>query len=475
MSEHSKPPRRRLRSRRFGYGIVAAVVLLLGLAIFATHSTQRATEQAQDGRAVSTPTATPVPPPPPGHEAYHVSPEGDDDNPGTLDKPWRTIARAMAQKYTAGDQLLFERGGEYFGIIDRVPTPDGSRRWLIGAYGEGAKPVISNAKILNDSAAWTPTAPNVWRINLNDATTHGGWDGDGTNVGFLTSGDTIHPAKKTALGDLRAQWDFYDDSTFLYVKSSNNPSVVAPGLRAAPDSVLIRLHSNTEIDGIEMKDCGGHAIRGEDDPVVNVRVLNNYIHHIGGSFLIGYADDTVRYGNGIECLDSCADWLVQGNEVHDVYDSAFTCQGSGTTTNIRVTQNFFHGNAHNLEFWTEEPGGGLHQILIDDNDFVDGGGGWGGPARPDQENRAQFVSYGWVLPADIVVTKNRVTGASGSYVYHDPVAPRPAGWVFSDNDVKLESGTLMQNGQPYTINEAAAWARANMTETGSTFEVLGRP
>ena len=35
------------------------------------------------------------------------------------------------------------------------------------------------------------------------------------------------------------------------------------------------------------------------------------------------------------------------------------------------------------------------------------------------------------------------------------------------------SKAVLETG--YTINEAAAWARANMTETGSTFEVLGRP
>jgi hypothetical protein len=470
MPVHSRPPRRHLHSHRFVVvGVV--VVLLVGIAIFGANRNQNTSAPTHSA------TSAPLPPPapPPGHTAFHVSPSGDDSNPGTLDKPWRTIARAMVQSYTAGDQLLFQRGGEYFGTIDRTPTPDGARRWLIGAYGDGAKPVITNAKLLNNPDAWTSAAPNVWRIDLNDATTHGGWAEDGTNIGFLASGHTIHAAKKKALTDLRAQWDFYDDSTSLYVQSTINPTASAPDLLAAPDSVLIRLHSNTEVDGIEMRDCGGHAIRGEDDPTVNVHVLNDYIHHIGGSFLIGYADDKVRYGNAVECLDSCADWLVQGNEVHDVYDTAFTCQGSGTSTDVRVTQNFFHDNSHNLEFWTEAPGGGLHQILIDDNDFVDGGGGWGGSARPDQDNRAQFISYGWELPADILLTKNRVRGATGSYVYHAPAAAYPAGWVFLDNEVKLVSGTLMQNGQPYTIDNAAAWALANKTEAGSTFEVLSGP
>jgi hypothetical protein len=385
----------------------------------------------------------------------------------------------MTESYTAGDQLLFQRGGEYFGTVDRVPTPDGSRRWLIGAYGEGAKPIITNAKLLNTPAAWALASPNIWRIDLADASTHGGWTEDTTNIGFLRAGNSIYGAKKKSLAELRAQWDFYDDSTNLYVRSASNPTTLAPNLRAAPDSTLIAVHSNTEINGIEMRDCGGHAIGGDgssDMAVVNVQVLNNYIHHIGGSFLIGFADDKARYGNAIECFDTSADWLVQGNEVHDIYDTAFTCQGGDSTwTNIRVTQNYFHDNSHNLEFWTQGSRGGLHNILIDDNDFEDGGYGWGGPVRPDQENRAQFISYGWTLSADILVTNNRVKSAYASYRYQPPVGRYPNGWVFTNNEIELGAGTLMQNGQPYTIDDAPAWAAANHTESGSTFKVSGQP
>jgi hypothetical protein len=413
--------------------------------------------------------------PPPGRTAFFVSPKGDDANPGTLARPWRTIAKAMTQSYTAGDQLLFQRGGEYFGTIDNIPTPNGSHRWLIGAYDEGAKPIITNAKLLNNSAAWTLDSPNVWRINLTDPSTHGGWTESETNIGFLRTGNTIYGAKKKSLAELSAQWDFYDDSTYLYVRSTSNPTTLAPDLRAAPDSILIRVNSNTEINGIEMKDCGGHAIRSEfaAGSVMNVHVLNNYIHDIGGSFLLGYADDKVRYGNAIECLDSCADWLVQGNEVHDVYDTAFTCQGSDSTwNNIRVTENYFHDNSHTIEFWTQGHAGGLYNILIDNNDFEGGGYGWGGPLRPDQENRAHFISYGWALPANILLTNNRVKRAYSSYRYHSLESGYPKGWVFTNNDIQLVSGTLMQNREPYTINNAPAWAAANHTESGSTFEVL---
>ena len=61
--------------------------------------------------------------------------------------------------------------------------------------------------------------------------------------------------------------------------------------------------------------------------------------------------------------------------------------------------------------------------------------------------------------------------AYGAYVYFAPEAGYPHGWVFTDNDIHLASGTLMQYGQPYTIDDAASWAAANHTEVGSTFEV----
>lgn len=46
---------------------------------------------------------------------YHVSPDGDDDNPGTLEKPWKTITHALHfnSPVGAGD-TVFLRGGDYY-------------------------------------------------------------------------------------------------------------------------------------------------------------------------------------------------------------------------------------------------------------------------------------------------------------------------------------------------------------------------
>ncbi|QEM43837.1 right-handed parallel beta-helix repeat-containing protein [Mycolicibacterium grossiae] len=461
----------RSRTRRRAVAMALAAVIALGGVLVVVGMT-RSPEPAAPGFAAPAPRPPALPV---GRRAFFVSPRGDDAGPGTLTRPWRSIDRAMKQRYVAGDQLLFQRGGEYFGTIDTTPVPNGARRLYIGAYGEGPRPVLTNAYVLRNPSAWRQTSRGVWRLDLSDPASHGGWTSRTANIGFLRTGDAIHGAKKASPRDLRSPWDFFDDGRALFVRSNGNPSVLAPDLRAAPNAVLISAHSNTEIGGLELTDCGGHAIRGAGPPVRNVHVVDNEIHRIGGSFLIGYANDRVRYGNAVECFDSSANWLVWGNEVHDVYDTAFTCQGSGTWSDIRVTENHFWQNSHTIEFWSEAPGNGFRRVLIDHNRFDDGGGGWGATVRPDRANLSQFTSYGWDLPADILLTDNRITRAHGAYAYFAPEIGDPEGWVFADNDIRLDAGTLMQFGQPQTIAQAAAWAARHGTERGSRFTVLTRP
>jgi hypothetical protein len=67
--------------------------------------------------------AEPVPPiGDPTMAQYYVSPSGSDSNPGTIDKPWKTPAKAAATA-KAGDTVLF-RAGSYSGQL--VPANSGT-------------------------------------------------------------------------------------------------------------------------------------------------------------------------------------------------------------------------------------------------------------------------------------------------------------------------------------------------------------
>jgi hypothetical protein len=80
---------------------------------------------------------------------YFVSPEGNDANPGTFEKPWKTVMRAAQPVEDAPNTTLYLRGGAY--AVDK-PAQEGKknanvlsilrtspRRWIAWP---GEKPVI---------------------------------------------------------------------------------------------------------------------------------------------------------------------------------------------------------------------------------------------------------------------------------------------------------------------------------------------
>jgi Right handed beta helix region len=81
------------------------------------------------------PPAPPPPPPPPPPSGtgltYYLSPAGSDGGAGTLQSPWRTIARA-SQALRPGDSLLV-RGGTY--------TGQGGYNWAASASGTASAPI----------------------------------------------------------------------------------------------------------------------------------------------------------------------------------------------------------------------------------------------------------------------------------------------------------------------------------------------
>ena len=47
----------------------------------------------------------------------HVSPSGDDSGPGSLQRPWRTLARATRADLEPGDRVLLEGGTTLSGTL----------------------------------------------------------------------------------------------------------------------------------------------------------------------------------------------------------------------------------------------------------------------------------------------------------------------------------------------------------------------
>ncbi len=75
---------------------------------------------------------------------YHVSPDGDDANPGTIDSPWRTLSRVMATNFLPGDTVSFRRGGTWSGGLVIDDSGASGNPITFTAYGTGPRPVFTN-------------------------------------------------------------------------------------------------------------------------------------------------------------------------------------------------------------------------------------------------------------------------------------------------------------------------------------------
>lgn len=87
---------------------------------------------------------------------FYVSNSGSDAAAGTIGAPWATIAKVNASmaSFVAGDSILFERGGEFFGTLTI------NRNSIVfGAYGSGNIPIITGFKTLS---GWTNAGTNLW-------------------------------------------------------------------------------------------------------------------------------------------------------------------------------------------------------------------------------------------------------------------------------------------------------------------------
>jgi hypothetical protein len=70
---------------------------------------------------------------------YFVSPGGNDANPGTEAKPWRTLLKVSQARFSAGDQILLEGGRTFEGTLtlDERSSSNPENPIVIGSYGQG--------------------------------------------------------------------------------------------------------------------------------------------------------------------------------------------------------------------------------------------------------------------------------------------------------------------------------------------------
>ncbi|MFA5898143.1 MAG: hypothetical protein WC829_03405 [Hyphomicrobium sp.] len=389
---------------------------------------------------------------------------------------------------TRGDTVRFNRGDTFYGKLrpqSLTFTRAGDVRFMpYSVLDINTKPILSSYKLLNIEPGWTMHAVGVWKISLSDAnhgTTHTGYDGaqgGETNIGFLKVDGMIYGAKKFTLGELSTAWDFYNDGADLYVKSSANPTTLADDIRAAPDGDGITVGSSQQIIGLKVVGSGGHGIAGSSR---RSYIYGNEITECGGSALVGYGDGTTRYGNGIQLWIGSKDSLIEYNMISEIYDAAYSIQGSESSItpniprllNIHFRKNLIHHCAQSVEFWmsgTQIDGAGFINCTVTDNVCLFAGGGRFTQFRPTFANHVHILTYGWDFPdSDLLIGGNVFYDATSAHMYSSLPTP---GLTRTGNIVMLRAGTKMMYQDADTIEDAEGWAVADGNDVGTIFGII---
>lgn len=415
---------------------------------------------------------------------YFVAANGNDTNDGlTLATPFRSITRVNTllnnATITRGDTVYFRRGDTFYGKLRPLSltyTRAGDVRFMpYSALPIVTKPILSSYKLLDIPTGWTLHAAGVWKIDLANAahgTTHTGYDGaqgGASNVGFLKVDGVIWGAKKFTLGALSAQWDFFNDGTTLYVRTSDNPTALASDIRASTDGDGITVGSSHQILGLHVTGSGGCGIAGSSR---RSAIYGNRINECGGSALVGYGDGTTRYGNGIQIWIGSRDSVIELNTISETFDVGYTLQGSESSitpniprfVNVHFRRNLIYNCTQSIEFWTSgtpSEGTGFINCSVTHNLCIGAGRGQLSKFRPTQINCVHVLTYSWQLPASLDVSHNVFVDAASAYTYAS--GGLPTGMNRHHNLVILRPGTPLsfQVGTP--IEEAATWA----TEVGN--------
>ena len=238
-----------------------------------------------------------------GHSAtYYVSPTGNDTNAGTsLQAPWQSLAKVNEFKFTPGDIILFQRGGEWHeslkaSMSGTVPAPI-----TYDAYGEGPKPHFWGSDLLINKQ-FEPAGDKKYSYKLatqadaaliNHVFVTCSWNG---GVLTITSDTDPRTDGKVYTACVRGNSIFSNAKNHLVFKNLIVDETAGQLNKGEVQGYGVRIEGSTNVT---MEDCEANRCGRHNFGVINTtgfvgRRLNAEFAHPntpgGNTFYVSYAD-----------------------------------------------------------------------------------------------------------------------------------------------------------------------------------------
>lgn len=233
---------------------------------------------------------------------YYISSSGDDKNNSGLSEtsPWKTIDKVntIFSSLKPGDRILFKRGEVFYGSLMIMKSGTSDLPIVIGAYGNGAKPVITSFKTISE---WSYEGNGIYSSPLSSE--------EQTNMVIING-------KSTAMGR-------YPDSgsNLIFDSFKSNPSsITSAGLKD---------------EGINW--TGAEAVINVNDWSLDRCLIEKHTGDILTYTNLGSGESPTRADryffiqNHLKCLTKNEEWF------HSTSDNKFYIYGDPSGKSIKVS------------------------------------------------------------------------------------------------------------------------------------------
>lgn len=395
---------------------------------------------------------------------YYVAPNGDDDsNPGTIDRPWKTIQKA-ADTLVAGD-TVYIRAGTYREQV--IPQHSGSAGNYItyAAYPGEIVTIDGNSITLPDYETGLFVVEDKSYIRVSGLRVLNARPYNNNNGIYVDNSHYI---------TIENNYTYNTTSSGIGVWNSSNITIDGNEVELAcndgeQESITVATTDVFEVKNNHVHDSGPGTNGGEGidakDGSSNGKIYGNHVHHINGDRTGIYIDAWENHTFNIE---------VYRNILHD--DAAgvtLASEAGGLLENIKVYNNIVYNNRTNgLEIgnWGE-PGVPVHPIdnvtFINNTVYNNGSGEWGGgiqlenPTATNVVIRNNIFSQNMLFQisneqsgANLTVDHNLIHSYTGEYEYEirgddyvegDPLFVNPAGanFLLQENSPAIDAGSAV--------------------------------
>jgi hypothetical protein len=273
---------------------------------------------------------------------YYVAPWGNDANPGSNDRPWRTITRA-ANTVSAGDAAII-RGGTYY---ERVVAKNSGGTGNYITYQAYPNETVT----IDGSGIYVPYWAGLFDVSQK------------SNIKII--GLRVVNSQQVGI--------FGQNPNNIIVSKCYTHNTVSSGIG-------MHFGSNITVDGNEIVQANttGNQENLTLESIINFQVSNNHVHD-GGYSSVG--------GEGIDVKVNSRNGKVFGNRVHNLNrEGIYLDSGPGWLTNVEVYNNTLYSNRTTGIQIGNEDGGYLENVRIYNNIAYNnewsginvwGGGNWG--------------------------------------------------------------------------------------------------